>query len=261
MILSNMRKISPFLFLSFIILAAASLPAEEVQQFTPLQENERLAFTIFERDAEVTFYAVNNDNTDNITLLFSTARVITWNIQLTGDFKKAFFLKYDVPARTQNIYRVDGLTGEISMILTIDENAPVRVSKDGRFICFLYRPDDAVNPRRQSVNIYLYDIERARIIRTFLWRPFEGVDDPQIINLNISGYRLIRSDDVFDIHATIEMGIVGWAVLDPAAVTLEPVEGNPYRFFESTDGHYSLENPIWYDDVHLGAGNLTNLLR
>jgi len=246
--------------------ASSGLTDDGITRFTPLNANERLGFT--QQSGEATFYAVNNNDVEDFSILFTWKRVLWSSIQFSRDFKKGIFLEINniiehgvVTARLRYLYKVNGVTGEVTRRqLTIIGDEPVRVSNDGRFVSFLQGWQRFDN----SINIYLFDIKKDAIVAEFIWHPWENIDDaPRLMSQvgRINGWSLFRFDNIFKIYAEIAGGIIAWAVLDPIALTLEPLCDNPLRFFESTDGHYSLENPIWFDDVAFGAGNLDSILQ
>ena len=252
-----------FLFMFFgVVQVLVTVNANELTRFTPLNANERLAFTL--QGSEATFFAVNNDDIEDFSMLFSWRPVWVSRIQFTSDFKKGFFLetattreKGIVTARLQKLYIVNGFTGEIRKVLTIRGEEPVRISSDGRFVIFLQGTQRFDN----SINIYLFDIEKDAIVAEFIWHPWESLTDELRQAGPISSWLLFRFENVFKIYAVIGGGIAGWAVLDPIAMTLELLCDNPFRFFDPTASHYSLENPIWFDDVAFGAGNLDSILQ
>ena len=252
----------------FILLFQTSffLLAEEVTNFTPLADNERLAFTVKDY-TEVTFYAVDSNNFNDFSLLFSLNPALFHGIQFSDDFRMAFFVTDTVNQENgriaehfQNLYIINGHTGEISRILTFQTTKAVRVSLDGRFLCFLSRPDLMAN----FVNIYLFDIERGTMIDKFVWHPWENVDDQQISSQTFTAFRIFRFDNIFKIYADIDGGIVGGVILDPETLTLDLIWNDPSIFF-TPDFPYAYDHSIihnpqaWLDDVSFGAGNLNNL--
>ena len=242
--------------------ATATLPPENLEsvaaRFTPLADNERLAFTVQQETGVTTFYAVDNYDYENFSAIYTRTRGITWSsIQFTGDFRNGFFVFLESAIWKSHLYMLNGLTGEVRRILTYMGGGPSRVSKDGRFAAFLHRTDN----EGQEVNMYIFDIENESIVGEFIWQPWENISDPSILSQQINSFIIFRFDNIFKIYAAIDSGIVGGAILDPAAMTLISIWDNPYIFFESVDGYFSLDNLTWDDDVSFGAGRLDRMLQ
>jgi len=110
-------------------------------------------------------------------------------------------------ALTDNLYVANGITGEIRRLLTGAESR-WRVSKDGRFIGFLY------GRRNDFITIYLFDVTAERIVSQFEWRT----------NRPIANWSILRFDTIFIIRADFENGYtVAEAELDPATMVLQTI--------------------------------------
>jgi hypothetical protein len=198
---------------------------DQIERFTSLNDNERFAFFLSSvQDAErrsrweMTLYAVNADDTENFSELF-TRRSVHWvDIQLANDYRKVFFREAHFVGNAinspqiHNLYVADGYTGEIRRVLSDMNVNSWRVSNDGRFISFI-RPAPSTC---HYTNIYLFDVENEVIIGEFKWRPNQPEGDM------ICMWRILRHDNVFRILGLIEFYTIhAVAELNPATMELE----------------------------------------
>ena len=215
-----------FLFILFLLVQTAfHIMAEAVGRFTPLNDNERFAFsTRTISDAQrrawqrITMFAVRNNNITNVSELFIWEPVRFETIQFTSDLKKVFFVESNTDrwgagaTLTNNLYMANGLTGEIRRLLTdISFSSYFRVSKDGRFILFRSRHFYI----REFVNLYLFDVEIEAIVGKFEWRPDNPVDW-----VTIESWELFRFDNAFRIYGT-DSGRSIWAAAELDLTTME----------------------------------------
>lgn len=151
---------------------------DETIRFTPLNDNERFAYSLEGvqnvrgfRMMNMTLYAVRNNDIEDISELFTWKDVLWFGIQFTDDYRMCFFAVWQrseipphSPSFTHYLYMVDGATGEIKKVMT-NLMLPFRASKDGRFVCYInqWRLSDfekgLILSETEKANIFLYDIE------------------------------------------------------------------------------------------------------
>jgi len=256
-----------FLFALFLAMQVSfSLPAEVVARFSPLQDNERFAFAIQAVSSEqvnmqrkVIFYAVTNNDIENISKLFTWENVIdNGGIQFTSNFRTAFFAvrgerrQPNEPLLNHHffnsLYMANGDTGEIKKVMP-NVMLSFRVSKDGRFVGFIngWRLLDFENNifshrERQRANIFIFDIKN-NTMRQFEW----GISRP----MSEGFWSIRRVDNIFRIYAVARGGyILAVADLAPTEMQLRTLWDRAY--LEETFEIISLPNidaPGWYDDI------------
>jgi len=194
---------------------SAAIP-EEITRFTPLNANERFAYsTENARDNEgrgwwnITLYAVRNNDINDVTELFTWEDIDWSRVNFTDDLRVCFFIDYNHIKRdfnwTHNLYMANGFTGEVRRLIT-DISPLFRASTDGRFISFLRR-----NLNEYSANIFLFDVENEIMAGEFEWR----------VNSRINTWVLYRFDNIFRIYGTNEGGgILAAAELNPSTMEL-----------------------------------------
>jgi len=242
-----------FLFIIFLLVQVLPvLMAEEITRFTPLRDNERFAYTTQTQHGNLgrvwqrmTMFAVRDNNIENVTELFTWEPVRWWDIQFTSDLKIGFFIEDLFALRDHAIgwssplYLVNGFTGEIRKLLP-DIGDSFRVSKDGKFVLFL----GPTYPRRDHIDIYLFDVENEIMLGEFEWRPnrqFLPWADP------IHSWHVLRFDNIFWLLATVAEFIVAAAEFDPITMELK-------TFYSTLDESGFPSLPIrgdegWSDDV------------
>ena len=246
--------------------APVTLPPENVAEvasrFTPLADNERFAFSVentriyltaenmrFPQGIWVnnmTVYTIRNDNTENISKLFTWEDVIWSSIQFTSDFKNIFFVPnytYRRIVPTANfplcLYIANGYTGEIRRLLAgVVGNADYRVSRDGRFVLFQGNENN-----REFAHLFLFDVESNVIVSEFEWRPNRHGD----LDL-IEGWTVHRFDNVFRIYAVSEFGFIrAVAELNLATMELETLWNHIDE--SALSSRPNVYDDDWIDDV------------
>ena len=212
----------------------AALPTGEITRFAPLDGNERFAYSLWNRLVDsrphavffMELYAVRENNIEDRRLLF------TWedmdaglSVQFSSDFRTVFFVSWgeDAYSGWLFLYMADGATGEVRRLPTRVLSS-WRVTKDGRFVAFLdtwQRSDTGERiPRhnKEQANIFVFDVE-AETTTQLVWRINRPID---------GGWRLLRFDNVFNIHGTFERGTVAAvAELNPATMELKSLWDSP----------------------------------
>ena len=263
-----------FFISSFILISQVSLSllAVEIHRFTPLEDNERFAYTIQSMHdsegrsrMELTLYSVRNNNVGDISQLFRWEHVRWWDVIFTSDYKKVFFIGItrigsgiNAP-QISNLYMANGHTGEIRRIISNNlGNAPLRVSQDGRFIIFQrlnFRSIDACQ-------FYLFDVFRETVVGEFIWRP----NKPEYFmkpNWPVNGWRFIRVGNIFRIIAIFEAsGLLSVADFDPETQTFIALWNYPEKMLEISFPDYDGSNALnWLDDIHLQKEDRNIMLR
>ena len=198
--------------------------ANEATNFTPLQDNERFAFSldnVLDNEGRahwnMTLYAIKDNDTDSVSELFRWQAVRWWDIQFTYDLRKSFFvdnsfLRSGSRAQARSLYMANGVTGEIRRLIADVGSERIRVSKDGRFVVFQGSAGTG------HVNIFLFCVESETIVGEFEWRP----NSPEWFH--IEGWNLRRFYNFFRIYATANKGIIYMiAELKPETSVLETV--------------------------------------
>jgi hypothetical protein len=145
-----------------------------------------------------------------------------------------------------DLYVANGLTGEIKKLIA-DIPARFRVSKDGRYICFMqYAPNFIPFSAAEKITIFLFDVADESVIYNFEW----GVRGAEA-----ESFRIRRFDDIFKIDAINEIGTV------VAVAELNPERRAFSVLWDLTDDYEGL-NPLpdssdleWLDDVWLYPRN------
>ena len=219
----------------------AAIP-EEITRFTPLNANERFAYSIENaRDNQgqqawwnITLYAVRNNDINDVTELFTWEDIEWANVNFTDDLRVCFFLARqrteNMRVWTSDLYMANGFTGEIRRLIT-DTIPLFRVSTDGRFISFLRR-----NLNEYSANIFLFDVENEIMAGEFEWR----------VNGTVNSWEVFRHENIFRIFGTL-MGIdlVAAAELNPATMEFRTL----WDKSDITDSRDTIHVDGWRDDV------------
>ena len=219
----------------------AAIP-EEITRFTPLNDNERFAYSIENaRDNQgqqawwnITLYAVRNNDINDVTELFTWENIEWSNVNFTDDLKVCFFLARqrteNMHIWTSNLYKANGFTGEVRRLIT-DTIPLFRVSTDGRFISFIKE-----NPDRYSANIFLFDVENEIMVGEFEWR----------LNRTVNSWEIFRYENIFRIFGTL-MGVelIAAAELNPATMEFRTLWNNA----AAEDIKDIIHVDDWRDDV------------
>ena len=241
----------------------------EIARFTPLNDNERFAFSTqtihdenFRSHNRLTFFAIRNNDISDVTELFTWEPILRWDIQLTNDLKKAFFIQTTPDfmrresERINHLYMANGITGEIRRLPADIGHDSMRVSKDGRFVLFQKNVFGA-----GYVTIFLLCVENEALVREYAWKP----NVPRDLS-GISAWNIRRFDNVFRIYASGESGFIyAAAELDLSTMKLETQwEWDGTEAFEVDfsvlpnvsflDGEFAWGWRV-FDDVNLQDGN------
>jgi len=205
-----------FLFALFLALCVSfPLTAEVTARFTPLADNERLAFSreqirwgMAGWQHNATFYAVRNNDIEDKRELFTQEDVIHHLIQFTNDFRTVFFtMRGRPPNHTRPIYVANGSTGEIRRLIHDAGGGLIKSSVDGRFVGIVITGHLRDNFRI----IRLIDVANESM-QEFEFRTTRAVT---------GGHSIFSYGYGFRIYAIFEGDHIGAvAILDPLAMEL-----------------------------------------
>ena len=235
-----------FLFALFLAMQVSfSLQAEVVARFTPLNDDERFAFTTGRAHhirESLVMYAVIGNNIEDRRELFIRGRASWARVYFSNDLRVGFFLAMpgetpDFDFALHNLYMANGNTGEIQRLISaIGVHTNFRPSKDGRFISFI-RGDFSSN----FATIILFDVETNAMSGEFEWKLTNPVDM----------WMLDRPGNNFRAFGLNEGGdIIALAKLDLATMELRTVwdETDPNLYWRGPGYNIWLDEG-WTDDV------------
>jgi len=265
-----------FLYVLFLAAQASfAFSSEVVARFTPLDNNERFAYSVRQVRSltdfriwipNITVYGVRNNDIENVSELFTQDGVSWGSIQLTGDLRKIFFLAVPMESYYRPfdslldgiygpyLYMADGSAGEVRRLMA-DVNLAFRVTKDGRFIGLVKELDRRMWPRfgafaTDRVGILVYNIEAGTMAR-FEWRANNPVESWDIYRLGntfrVTGnFRSIYAIVAVDVDPTAMELRLQWDMSDP------DLEG-PFPFYFGDDDSL-LDDTLFQDgnpSIHL----------
>lgn len=236
-------------------IALAQTEWERPTHFAQLANNERFAYEIrvvqnpqWGWMQNLIFFAIKDNNIENITELFAWEDIVDYPVNFTGDYRIVFFA---VQRRAENspykpisphyLYMADGNDGIIKR-LPVNIMPQFRVTKDGKFVAFLNSSE------KEQANIFVFDVEKGTRM-PLGWRTNKPIDGAWVF---------FRFGNTFRIYGTTEGGSIAAAAdIYPATMELRilwditdrnmliPDGGiSPIPSLDDLDGYNE-----WQDDV------------